>query len=192
MLLKREDLRGRMIRLIGQGRISATTRAMDDAGSCVARYLIMQLLVNVSFGSCIAIGLYFIGVPNAALDRITKKLARIFEVPIALITFIDRDHQWFKSQVGLPGEIAEAQHTSRELSVCGHVIANDETLVVEDLARDRRFANNPLLKERGLRSYAGVPLRSNNLPIGSLCIPDVKPRRMTERKSVCWKSSAKM
>src|SRR6202043_1838892 len=67
MLLKREDLRGRMIRLIGQGRISATTRAMDDAGSRVARYLTTQLLVNVSFGSCVAIGLYFIGVPNAAL-----------------------------------------------------------------------------------------------------------------------------
>src|SRR6185436_17351676 len=67
MLLKREDLRGRMIRLIGQGRISATTRALDDAGSRVARYLTMQLLVNVSFGSCVSIGLYFIGVPNAVL-----------------------------------------------------------------------------------------------------------------------------
>ena len=67
MLSKREDLRGRMIRLIGQGRISATTRAMDDAGNRVARYLTMQLVLNVSFGSCIAIGLYFIGVPNAAL-----------------------------------------------------------------------------------------------------------------------------
>ena len=115
-------------------------------------------------------------------DRITKKLGRVFEVPIALITFIDRDHQWFKSQVGLPKEIAEANQISRELSVCGHVIANDEPLVVEDLSRDRRFANNPLLKERGLRFYAGVPLRSNNLPIGSLCILDVKPRRMTVRE----------
>ncbi|HEV3099403.1 MAG TPA: AI-2E family transporter, partial [Candidatus Udaeobacter sp.] len=67
MLLKREDLRGRMIRLVGQGRISATTRALDDAGSRVARYLTMQLLVNVSFGLCVAFGLYFIGVPNAAL-----------------------------------------------------------------------------------------------------------------------------
>ena len=101
---------------------------------------------------------------------------------LALITFIDRDHQWFKSHVGLPEEIAAAQQTSRELSVCGHVIANDELLVVQDLARDRRFANNPLLKERGLRFYAGVPLRSNNLPIGSLCILDTKPRRMTERE----------
>src|SRR4026209_1222088 len=67
MLLKREDLRGRMIRLVGQGRISATTRALDDAGSPVARYLTMQLLVNVRFGLCVAIRLYFLGVPNAAL-----------------------------------------------------------------------------------------------------------------------------
>jgi methylmalonyl-CoA mutase cobalamin-binding subunit len=58
------------------------------------------------------------GTREEVFDRITKKLARIFEVPIALITFIDRDHQWFKSQVGLPEEIAEAQQTSRELSVC--------------------------------------------------------------------------
>ena len=122
------------------------------------------------------------GMREEVFDRITKKLARIFEVPIALMTFIDRDHQWFKSQVGLPEEIAEAQQTSRELSVCGHVVANDELLVVEDLSRDRRFANNPLLRERGLRFYAGVPLRSNNLPIGSLCILDVKPRQMTERE----------
>jgi GAF domain-containing protein len=103
-------------------------------------------------------------------------------VPIALITFIDRDHQWFKSQVGLPEEIADARKISRELSVCGHVVANGEALVVEDLSRDRRFANNPLLKERGLRFYAGVPLRSNNLPIGSLCILDIKPRRLSERE----------
>jgi len=122
------------------------------------------------------------GTGEEVFDRATKKLARVFEVPIALITFIDRDHQWFKSQVGLPEEIADARKISRELSVCGHVIANDELLVVEDLSRDRRFANNPLLKERGLRFYAGVPLRSNNLPIGSLCILDVKPRRMTERE----------
>jgi hypothetical protein len=54
------------------------------------------------------------GTREEVFDRITKKLARIFDVPIALITFIDRDHQWFKSQVGLPEEIAEAQQTSRE------------------------------------------------------------------------------
>jgi predicted PurR-regulated permease PerM/methylmalonyl-CoA mutase cobalamin-binding subunit len=122
------------------------------------------------------------GTREEVFDRITKKLARIFEVPIALITFIDRDHQWFKSQIGLPEEMAEAQKISREQSVCGHVIGNGEALVVEDLTRDRRFANNPLIKERGLRFYAGVPLRSNNLSVGSLCIFDIKPRRMTDRE----------
>lgn len=67
MLLQREDLRNRLIRLIGQGRISATTQAMDDAGLRVSRYLLMQLVVNVSYGIPVAIGLYFIGVPNAIL-----------------------------------------------------------------------------------------------------------------------------
>ena len=67
MLLRREDLRRRLIRLIGKGRISAATHAMDDAGARVFRYLLMQLLVNVSYGIPVAIGLYFIGVPNAVL-----------------------------------------------------------------------------------------------------------------------------
>ena len=67
MLLKREDLRSRIIRLIGQGRISTTTKAMDDAGARVSRYLLMQLIVNVTYGIPVAIGLYFIGVPNALL-----------------------------------------------------------------------------------------------------------------------------
>lgn len=67
MLLQREDLRNRVIRLIGQGRISATTLAMDDAGSRVSKYLFMQLIVNVTYGIPVAVGLYFIGVPNAIL-----------------------------------------------------------------------------------------------------------------------------
>ena len=67
MLLRREDLRRRLIRLIGKGRISSATQAMDDAGARVFRYLFMQLVVNVSYGIPVAIGLYFIGVPNAVL-----------------------------------------------------------------------------------------------------------------------------
>jgi predicted PurR-regulated permease PerM len=67
MLLQREDLRNRLIRLIGQGRISTTTRAMDDAGSRVSKYLLMLLIVNITYGIPVAIGLYFIGVPNALL-----------------------------------------------------------------------------------------------------------------------------
>src|SRR5215813_12507167 len=67
MLLKREDIRGRLIRLVGQGRISTTTRAMEDAGRRVSRYLSTQFLVNTCYGICVAVGLQFIGVPNAAL-----------------------------------------------------------------------------------------------------------------------------
>nr|MBA3607858.1 GAF domain-containing protein [Chthoniobacterales bacterium] len=120
-------------------------------------------------------------VPDQNFDRITAKLTRLFEVPIALITLIDREHQWFKAQTGLPAELA-AEGSSRDVSVCGHVVASNDLLVVEDLARDRRFANNPLLKERGLRFYAGAPLRINGLPIGSVCILDTKPRRMTDKE----------
>ncbi len=67
MLLEREELRNRFIRLIGQGRMTTTARAMDDAGARVSKYLLMQIVVNVTYGIPVAIGLYFIGVPNAIL-----------------------------------------------------------------------------------------------------------------------------
>lgn len=67
MLLQREDLRDRMIRLVGEGHLRETTNAMDDAGSRISRYLMMQLMINVTYGVPLAIGLYFIGVPNALL-----------------------------------------------------------------------------------------------------------------------------
>jgi len=116
-------------------------------------------------------------------DRITARLARVFEVPIALITLVDRDRQFFKSQTGLPEDLAKARETARNVSVCGHVVAKNQVMVIEDLARDRRFANNPLVKEHGIRFYAGVPiLAPNGQPIGSLCLLDLKPRQLTERE----------
>ena len=116
-------------------------------------------------------------------DRITAKLARVFEVPIALISLIDRDRQFFKSQTGLPADLAKSRQTARNVSVCGHVVAKNQVMVIEDLTRDRRFANNPLLKEHGIRFYAGVPLLApNGQPIGSLCLMDMKPRQLTDRE----------
>jgi hypothetical protein len=116
-------------------------------------------------------------------DRITAKLARIFEMPIAMISIVDRDRQFFKSQIGLPEDLAQARQAPRSLSVCGHVVAKNKVMVIEDLSRDRRFANNPLLKEHGIRFYAGVPLLApNGQPIGSLCLMDRKPRTLTERE----------
>ncbi|MEI9898131.1 MAG: GAF domain-containing protein [Chthoniobacter sp.] len=120
---------------------------------------------------------------DPVFDRITAKLARVFEVPIALIALIDRDRQFFKLQTGLPADLAKARQTARDVSVCGHVVAKNQVMVIEDLARDRRFANNPLLKEHGIRFYAGIPLLApNGQPIGALCLMDMKPRQLTDRE----------
>jgi GAF domain-containing protein len=129
-------------------------------------------------------GLTLLDTPSEAdFDRVTERLTKLFKVPIALITLIDKDRQWFKSQAGLPADLAEARSTSRDVSLCGHVVANDEVLIVRDLARDPRFANNPFVKDHGLRFYAGVPLRGpNGFPLGSLCILDTKPRELTSQE----------
>ena len=114
-------------------------------------------------------GLNLLDTPSEAdFDQVTARLTRLFKVPMALVTLVDKNRQWFKSQAGLPADLAEARSTSRDVSLCGHVIAKDEVLIVRDLARDPRFANNPFVKEHGLRFYAGVPLRGpNGFPIGS-------------------------
>jgi predicted PurR-regulated permease PerM/GAF domain-containing protein len=129
-------------------------------------------------------GLNLLDTPTEAdFDQVTARLTKLFKVPMALVTLIDKNRQWFKSQAGLPADLAEARFTSRDVSLCGHVIAKDEVLIVRDLARDSRFANNPFVKDRGLRFYAGVPLRGpNGFPIGSLCILDTKPREMTRQE----------
>src|SRR6476620_3397443 len=129
-------------------------------------------------------GLNLLDTPmEAEFDQVTTRLTKLFKVPMALLTLIDKDRQWFKSQTGLPADLAEARCSSREVALCGHVIANDEVLIVRDLARDPRFANNPFVKERGLRFYAGVPLRGpNGFAIGTLSILDTKPREMTRQE----------
>jgi hypothetical protein len=119
--------------------------------------------------------------PNDLTDRITQDLARTFEVPIVLLTLVAEDRVFWKSQVGLPEDLAAARESPRETSLCGHVVAADEVMVVPDLANDSRFANNPTVRERGLRFYAGAPLRtSNGYAIGTLCLMDTKPRHMRE------------
>jgi GAF domain-containing protein len=137
-------------------------------------------------------GLGLLDTPREAnFDQVTDRLTKLFKVPIALVTLVDKNRQWFKSQTGLPADLGEAGSTSRDVSICGHVVAEDEVLIVRDLARDPRFANNPFVKEHGLRFYAGVPLRGpNGLPIGSLCILDTKPHEMTSQEKELLKMIA--
>ena len=122
--------------------------------------------------------------PEAAFDHITEELAAIFEVPISTLSLIDRDHQFFKAGFGLPASLAQARQTSRAQSICGHVVGNNEILIVNDAAADPRFADNPLVLAAGIRFYAGAPLRTRSgHAIGSLCLIDTKPRHITPREA---------
>ena len=110
-------------------------------------------------------------------DRITRIAARLFDVPIALISIVDARRQWFKSCVGLT-----VSETPRKISFCGHAINGDACLVVEDATQDERFADNPLVTgEPNIRFYAGYPIRVNGgAKLGTLCIIDRVPRRFDD------------
>ena len=121
--------------------------------------------------------------PEAAFDRVINELARIFAVPGVMMSFTDRDTQYFKAAVGLPPEFAAARTEPRELSVCSYVIGENRMLVVEDLLSDDRFRDNPFVLSSGARFYAGTPLRSDEgRAIGTLCLVDVEPRTIGPRE----------
>lgn len=116
----------------------------------------------------------------------SKRAADIFDVPLAMVSLIDEQVQVVRSAHGsLPG-VSSAPgdlNMPREVSMCGHVVANAEMLVVPDLARDPRFAGNAALRGKGLRFYAGAPLRDGDGHVlGSLCILDVVPRELDVRE----------
>lgn len=119
---------------------------------------------------------------DEALERITSRLAEAFGAPIASVSLVDEHRQVWKSPTGLTGDLLGAGHAPREMSVCGHVVATGRPVIVEDVLRDRRFANNPFLRQHGIRFYAGAPLRtSSGHVIGSLCVIDFRPRTVSER-----------
>lgn len=113
--------------------------------------------------------------PEERFDRLTRLAKRLFNVPIALISLVDSDRQWFKSCQGL-----EASQTPRDVSFCGHAILNDDILMVPDAALDERFHDNPLVTgDPRIRFYAGCPLTvPNGSKLGTLCLIDREPRML--------------
>lgn len=104
-------------------------------------------------------------------DRLTRMAKRLFDVPIALVSLVNENRQWFKSCIGL-----NEKETSREISFCGHAILGSEIFIIND-ALDERFADNPLvLNDPHIRFYAGCPLTVNGHKLGTLCIIDKVPR----------------
>ncbi len=110
-------------------------------------------------------------------ERITRIVCQALDVPIAAISLIDSDRQWFKSIQGL-----DVKETSRKVSFCGHTILQEEPLIVPDALKDERFFDNPLVtSDPKIRFYAGCPLTlGDNFRIGSLCAIDQAPREMTD------------
>lgn len=117
--------------------------------------------------------------PEARFDRITRLAMRLFDVPIALITLVDAERQWFKSCQGL-----DVSETPRGISFCGHAILEDRALVVSDALLDERFADNPLVTgEPHIRFYAGFPITApNGSRLGTFCIIDRRPRHLNQEQ----------
>lgn len=110
--------------------------------------------------------------PEARFDRLTRLAAHLFDCPIALVSLVDSERQWFKSCVGL-----DASETPRDISFCGHAIHHGTALVVPNALDDPRFADNPLVTAPpAIRFYAGQPLHSpEGQRIGTLCVIDRQP-----------------
>jgi diguanylate cyclase (GGDEF)-like protein/PAS domain S-box-containing protein len=110
------------------------------------------------------------------LRQIVQNVAKKFAVPVALISLVLEDKQWCKAHVGLQGRLLENRGSSRDSSFCTHVVQGRLPLVIPDAAVHPAFAQNPLVLDGSVRSYAGVPLETAAGDVlGSLCIIDAKP-----------------
>lgn len=114
--------------------------------------------------------------PEAPFENVVALVRAVLGVPMAAVSLIDEDRQWFKARIGL-----ELDETPRDISFCTYTIQQRDPLIVPDATKDVRFAANPLvLGDPGIRSYAGIPLRTaDGYNIGSLCAIDTKEREFS-------------
>jgi PAS domain S-box-containing protein len=122
-----------------------------------------------------------------AFDDLVRMAAQDCDVPIALITFVAGDRQWFKARVGI-----EERETPLHCSICAYAIRQRELFVVPDAAADSRFADNPLVSGARVRFYAGAVLETpDGLPLGTVAVVDVRPRTLTAKQAFTLEALAR-
>ncbi len=127
--------------------------------------------------------------PEERFDRHTRIAAAALGAPIALVTLIDRERQWYKAHYGL-----DFTETSRDMGFCSHAILQNEPLVVNDALRDDRFAENPVvIGDPRVRFYAGIPLHAaDGARVGAFCVVDSKPRSLSDAQLRMLKDIARL
>jgi len=111
-------------------------------------------------------------------DQLSQLMAQYFKCPIALVTVIDRDHQWFKGKAG-----TNETGNLRSLSFCSHTFLINDVMVVEDASKDKRFFDNPVVTGFNIRFYAGASIVSTDgYKLGTVCIYDTRPRKLIQSK----------
>lgn len=116
--------------------------------------------------------------PEEAFDRITRLAERLLDVPVALISLVDRERQYFKSHVGLTGSWAQDRQSPLTHSFCQYAVATKEQFVVDDALRSPLVGDNPAITEEGVAAYAGSPLETSaGHALGALCVIDHQARQ---------------
>ena len=118
--------------------------------------------------------------PTEAFDRLTRLAARVLHAPVALLSLVEEDRQFFKSSVGLPEPFASSRQTPLEFSICQYAVAARALMVVEDARTDPALADHPVVRQFGVVAYAGDVLVFEGHAVGTLCVLDLKPRRWSE------------
>lgn len=119
--------------------------------------------------------------PSPGFDRLARLTARILRSPIALVTLVDSDRQYFKAAYGLPEELTAKRETPLEWSFCQFTVALRTRLVVCDARVEHWLDDNPAVSQFGVRAYAGVPLiTGDGHAVGALCVLDIVPRDWTD------------
>jgi GAF domain-containing protein len=118
--------------------------------------------------------------PDESFDRLTRLAARVVNAPVALVSAVDRDRQFFKSCLGLPEPWATRRETPLSHSFCQHVVAAREPVIVSDARRDERLLDNLAIRDLGVIAYLGMPLITREgHAVGTLCVIDHEPRIWT-------------